>query len=546
MQGSGRRGPFEREECQTVADALSLLRTAFTFGLERVGRGGLMFVVVWLFATLGTVARAQQVAGAHAPACLGHGHARRCPEQPLVGSRVEVVLTTGDMSQALAREPSLTFEKTAPRGAEVIRVHDARKYQAFLGAGAAITDASGWLIHTLGTTAQANLMKSLFGDAGLGLNFVRLPIGASDFTVGGVPYTYDDLAPGLSDPLLLHFSIEHDESYIIPTMREALALKPGMLVLASPWSAPAWMKTNDRLDNLGDSGGLRTSAYDSFARYLVKFVLAYQRSGIPISAVTPQNEPGNPTAYPGMAWDEPGEAAFVRFHLAPALRRAGLRTGIYGYDEGWDADKVRFAVRLARSRAAADLAGLASHCYFGAPTVMSTLHHDNPRLIQIVSECSPGITPYSTSELEIAATRNWASAVALWNLALDPSGGPVQSPNAGCPACTGVVTINPVSQTVTRTIDYYELGQLSKFVSPGAVRIATDHFVSYRYAPATGSIASPGLDDVAFRNPNGTDALLAYNGASVPVNFAVEAQGSYATYGLAPNATATLIWRADG
>ena len=450
------------------------------------------------------------------------------------------------MSQALARQLPLTFERGAPPGAEVIDVNDGQSYQDFLGAGAAMTDTSAWLIHALRGDDQTQLMHSLFGATGLDLNFIRVPIGATDFTADAVPYSYDDVPPGLSDPRLVHFSIAHDESYIIPTMREALTLHQGMFVLASPWSAPAWMKTNDSLDNVGNGGALRASAYGSFAAYIVKFIRVYQRSGIHITAVTPQNEPGNPTTYPGMALNEPAEAALVRFHLAPALRRARLRTGIYGYDEGWDALRLPFAVSLARSHAAAELTGIASHCYYGAPTAMSTLHYENPHLSQIVSECSPGITPYATSEVEISSLRNWASAVALWNLALDPSGGPVQPPNLGCPRCTGVVTISETTRTVTRTIDYYQLGQLSKFVNAGAVRIATEHFVRYGYSSDNGNIATPGLDDVAFRNPDGTEVLLAYNSAPTSVRFAVESHGGYAPYTLEPNATVTLIWRVSG
>jgi glucosylceramidase len=464
----------------------------------------------------------------------------------MVGARARVVLSTGDMSRALASQPPVTFQSHARAGAEVIHVNDRHTYQAFLGAGAAMTDTSAWLIHALPSAQRTRVLQSLFGARGLNLNFVRVPIGASDFTAGGVPYTYDDAPRGLPDPGLQHFSIAHDEGYILPTMREALALDPGMFTLASPWTAPAWMKENDRLDNVGHSGVLKPAMYGAFARYIVKFIEAYQREGIHISAVTPQNEPGNPTGYPGMDLDEAGEAALVRFHLAPALHQARLGTEIFGYDKGWAARGFAFALRLAHSRAAADLTGISTHCYFGAPTAVSRLHDVSPKLIEIESECSPGITPYSTAELEISSLRNWASAVALWNLALDPRGGPVQQPNRGCPSCTGVVTINEATGAVTRTLDYYQLGQLAKFVQPGAVRVATDHFVAYGYSGDNGNIATPGLDDVAFHNPDGTDALLAYNSAPTPVSFAIESRGAYAPYALAPHATATFVWHSGG
>jgi glucosylceramidase len=521
----------------------SWFRLAFTSaGFERVVLAGLVALVGLLVISPPHVAWGRRTEGSGRRACRGRGHSVRCPDSVRVGAKAQVVLTTADLSQGLAPQRDLTFEKAAPRGVVVIRVDDAVTYQRFLGAGGAMTDSSAWLIQGLSSDVRASVMRSLFAPTGLDLDFLRVPIGASDFTAGGVPYTYDDVAAGLSDPRLAQFSIAHDESYIIPALREALALQPGVRVLASPWTAPAWMKTNDRLDNVGRTGVLKPSAYDAYARYLVKFIKSYQREGVAVADVTPQNEPGNPTAYPGMSLDERGEAAFIRFHLVPALRRARLRTGIYGFDEGWGVRRFGFARKLARSRAAADLVGIATHCYRGAPTAISRLHHENPKLIEIVSECASSLTPNPTSEVEIASLRNWASAVLLFNLALDPTGGPVQPPDSGCPGCTGLVTVDPAAQSASRTIDYYELGQLSKFVHPGAVRIATDHFVSYGYSAVTG-IASPGLDDVAFRNPDGTEALLAYNSAPTPVSFAVDSHGRYAPYQLAPGSTATLLWR---
>jgi len=511
-------------------------------GLGRIAGVVIVPIAIASLAASAAIARSQHAARSKGPTCRIRPNPARCPKPPSVGTSVRVVLTTGDMSQALASQPPLTFQSRAPRGAEVIHVNDQRMYQTFLGAGATMTDTSAWLIDTLPQAVRAGLIQSLFGARGIDLSFMRLPIGASDFTAGGVPYTYDDTPIGVQDPRLMHFSIAHDQAYTIPTLLEVLAVRPQSWIMASPWTAPAWMKTNDRLDNMGDSGELEPAEYGAFARYIVKFIKAYQREGIPIAAVTPQNEPRNPTAYPGMALDEAGEAAFVRFHLAPALRRAHLGTEIFGYDKGWAAASLPFAVRLARSRSASSLAGIATHCYYGAPTVMGLLHQKNPKLAQIVSECSPGITPYSTSELEISSLRNWASAVALFNLALDPDGGPVQPPNTGCPGCTGVVTIDEVSHRVTPTIDYYELGQLSRFVQGGAVRVGTNHFVAYGYPGANGNIATAGLDDVAFRNPDGTNALLAYNGAATPVTLAIESRGSYAPYVLPPGATATFVW----
>ncbi len=294
-------------------------------------------------------------------------------------------------------------------------------------------------------------MAQLFGRTGLHLGFLRVPMGASDFSAQGVPYTYDDMPAGQTDPTLANFSIAHDRAYILPALRAALAENPRTLLLASPWSAPGWMKDSGVLSNPADLiGTLQPSAYAPLAAYFVKFLQAYRAAGVPIWAVTPQNEPGQNTTYPGMNLTEAGEAAFVTQDLAPALRSAHLPTRIYGYDNSWYGGGMGFAYALALGPAARDLAGIATHCYFGTAAEISGLHRVAPGLDQVVSECSPGSgLAFTTSQLEIAATRNWASAVTLWNLALDPAGGPVQPPNYGCRGCTGVVTVDPVAHTVT-------------------------------------------------------------------------------------------------
>lgn len=468
-------------------------------------------------------------------------HSGGRPQRPLtVSSTARVILTTANMSQALTPQPAAAFSSKAPRGVAVIDVDDATSYQRFAGVGAGLTDTSAWLIHDgLSAESASVVLDSLFGADGIRLRFLRVPIGASDFSASATPYSYDDLPAGRSDPALAHFSIAHDEAYILPTLRQVMSLDPDEFVLASPWSPPAWMKTNDSLANRKGTGRFRDADRAALANYIVRFLRSYQSHGVRVRAVTPQNEPDNWTAYPGMELSPGEEARFVRLNLAPALKRAGLPTEIYGGDVGWRS--VSYAKSIARSGAVRDLTGIATHCYFGAPTSIAALHAEDPALDEIMSECSPGITPYSTTEVEISSFRNWASVVAMWNLALNELGGPVQPPNAGCGGCTGIFTINPFTHTASATIDFYELGQVSKFVTPGAVRIASNHFVRYRYPPR--QVVTSGLDDVAFRNPDGSEVLVAYDNSSAPIPFAVESHGRYLSYQLAPGSTATFIWQ---
>ena len=190
------------------------------------------------------------------------------------------------------------------------------------------------------------------------------------------------------------------------------------------------------------------------------------------------------------------------------------------------------------------LAGLAWHCYFGSPKVMDRVHRISPGSLQIVDECGTGAqNPWSTAELVIASLRHWANGIAFWNLALDPSGGPVVQPNVGCQACTGVTTVDPGTGTYTLSRDFYELGQLTRFVSPGARRIASSTLVSYHLNSHYQTTVTPGLDDVALRNPDGTKVLLVSNSAASPTTFQVVYRGSSFTDTMPAAATATFTWR---
>ena len=457
---------------------------------------------------------------------------------------VTVVQTDSALSQQMAAQPAISFSSTPQTGIPVVDVNDQVGYQRFFGLGAALTDSAAWLIHDqLSSADRTTLMEDLFGSAGIHLNFLRVPMAASDFTVSPDPYSYDDMPPGQTDPSLSQFSIAHDLAYIIPALQAALAVNPGLEILANPWSPPAWMKANDALGNSNDQGTLLPSAYGPLAAYFVKFIQAYESNGVPIDAITPQNEPrtsGSGTSYPGLTLPEPDEATFISRYLQPALQQAGLHPKIYGNDLSWD--QLTYADSLSSGPAAGDLTGIAWHCYFGSPTVMTQLRQSAPGLDQIADECSPEIRNFGTPEYLISALRNWASVVATWNLALDPQGGP-HGTAYGCPGCTGVVTIDEQSHTVSFSSEYYQLGQLSAFVQPGAVRIDSPNFVTYGLNSSNIETVSPGLDDVAFQNPDGSTVLIAYNNSSAPITFATDSNARYFTYTIPPHAMTTFTWQ---
>jgi glucosylceramidase len=456
---------------------------------------------------------------------------------------VEVVQTSGDLSQRLTRLRDLHFGTGSRSGLPVIRVDDARRYQRVVGVGAAITDSSAWLLHRLPDRTRAAVMSALFSSSAIHLGFVRVPIGASDFTANGQPYSYDDRPPGRSDPSLRSFSVRHDDKDVIPILRQMLRVNPRVEIFASPWSPPAWMKTNDSLGNYADGGRLLADAYQPLADYFVKFIRAYARRRVEIAAISPQNEPGQAAKYPALNLPESTEAMFITRYLAPTLAAAGLHPLIYAHDFKW------LFWRRARALAdnasvARDISGIAWHCYDGNPRVMTSLHDAHPQMDQIESECSSGIAPGPSSELMIASFRNWASGVLLWNVALDPHGGPVQAPNKGCGNCTPVITVDERSHTVKYLADYYELGQFSAFVQPGARRVASNNFVTYN-TPRHGyrvNYATPGIDDVAFVNPNGSRVLLVHSNADRSMRLAVEWRGKSFVYTLPAQATVTFRW----
>ncbi len=265
---------------------------------------------------------------------------------------------------------------------------------------------------------------------------------------------------------------------------------------------------------------------------------------MPITAIAPQNEPssgqGGATNYPGMEFPATNEGQFIADDLAPALQAAGLSTKIYGNDLSWSSSS--YASALASGPAAGDLSGISWHCYFGSPTAMTQQHAATPGLDQLVDECSPEIRGFGTPEFLISSLRNWASAVSVWSVALDPNDGPIQAGNS-CPGCTGPVTINEATQAVTLRPEYYQLGQVSDFVQPGATRIDSPSTVTYGLNSSSVETVTAGLDDVAFQNPDGSYVLVVYNNNSAaPITFAVDEGGRYFTYSLPNNAMTTFVW----
>ncbi|MEK3706407.1 glycoside hydrolase family 30 beta sandwich domain-containing protein [Paenibacillus sp. FSL R7-0198] len=467
---------------------------------------------------------------------------------------VEVWLTTGDQQNLLTPQKpipitdhhdadtsssvSSTQESDTSSSVFTIQIDPDKTYQTMDGFGAAMTGSSAHLINELPEEQQEQLLKELFTTEGLNMDMVRHTIGASDYSVdesgAASSHTYDDIESG-TDYEMEHFSIEMDQE-VVNMLERVAGLKPDLNVLGTPWTAPAWMKYGEKTTNGWYLDYNDPQVYEAYARYFVKYIKAYQTKGIPIYGITLQNEPEfTSDKYPSMSMGAEEQAMFIRDYLGPALQDAELDTRIIAYDHNWDHAVEYTGKVLDDEQAAAYIDGSAFHCYAGDPSAMSEVHERFPDKNIYFTECSGGEwspdfgenLSWQMSNLIIGAPRNWAKNVLLWNIALDPQGGPT---NGGCENCRGVVTIDPERDEITRNVEYYALGHISRYVRPGAVRVASTQEQGQ-------------LENVTFRNPDGTMVLVAANTGEAEVSFGVVIDGDLFRYILPSQSAATFRWK---
>ncbi|GGZ50728.1 discoidin domain-containing protein [Streptomyces bluensis] len=441
----------------------------------------------------------------------GNAIAAPQPKKASPGNSVHVWLTDISANTWVASQSDVLFKTEKTANPLTIRIDDSVKYQEVQGFGAAMTDSSAWLIDKLSEADRTKLMQKLFDPSkGIGLSLLRSPMGATDFNASG-NYSYNDMPAGQTDPTLSHFSIQHDEPYIIPALRQALSLNPSVKVMANPWSPPGWMKTSDSM-----IGGTLKSEYTSaLANYFVKFIQAYGEAGVPISYISPQNEPMGTPSWPGMFLSAYQESELIQ-ELGKAFEANGISTKILAWDHNWDVPSYPETI-FSDPAASEYTAGTGWHIYSGDPTSQAQVHNDYPGKENYITEATGGVwqdskqTAFSEAlgTWIIKGVRNWANGVMLWNIALDPDLGPLNSDTGGIPMCRGLLTIDPADGRVSCNVDYYALAHASKFVRPGARRIYSNTF-------GEGSI-----ENVAFQNPDGSKVLIAYNSGSAAKTFSV-------------------------
>lgn len=410
-------------------------------------------------------------------------------------------------------------------GMASIEIDSTQHAQEILGFGAAFTDASCYLLSQMSEQQRNALLSEFFGPTGLRLSVCRTCIGASDYSRS--VYSFDDSSE--PDPTLSHFSIEHDKAYILPSIRSASALNPGLFLFSTPWSPPGWMKAGGSM--LG--GSMRKKYFAAYADYFVKFLQGYAAEGIKIDAITVQNEVDTDQdgRMPAALWGQEYEIGFVKEYLGPALKRASLDTKIWILDHNYNL-AGRANDELSDPALNQYVDGVAWHGYVGSPDAMTRIHHAFPEKHAYWTEGGPDISSpdYATdwvkwSQVFTAVLRNWSRCIVGWNLLLDEKG----EPNIGPFPCGGLVTIHSKTHELLRSGQYWAMAHYSKTIQRGARVIASQ-----------GEIA--GIDHVAFENPDGKHVLVLTNkGDQRQVQFG-QSSADKITATLEPGSITTVVW----
>ena len=441
---------------------------------------------------------------------------------------VRLWLTTPDRTALVALQPRALHFASEAGPSPVLTVDDTQHFQPIDGFGFALTGGSAQLLMRMGAAQRAALLKELFttGGSGIGVSYLRLSIGSSD--MNGRVYSYDDLSAGETDVDMTKFDLGPDRADVIPVLQEILVMEPGIKILGSPWSAPAWMKTNQDVKG----GELKPEYYGAFANYLVKYIEAMRAEGVTIDAITVENEPLNPKNTPSMVVFAQEEDTFIAEHLGPAFQKAGIRTKILLYDHNPDVLSYSLSI-LANPGASKYVDGTAFHLYGGDASLLGQVHDAYPNknlylteqsVTERRSEASLGIAE-PVRRVMIGATRNWCRNVLLWNLAADPQNGP-HTNNGGCTGCSGAITLN--GDSVTKNVAYYVLEHFSRFVPPGSVRVASSEMEQ--------------LASVAFLTPQHKMVLVVSNTGNFEKSFAVKYQDKFFSTTLPPESVATYVW----
>jgi len=450
------------------------------------------------------------------------------PPPPPAGSTpgINYWITSGDRSNLFRKELTASGFSTTTNNLANLNVDSTVQYQAIDGFGYTYTEGSAHAISQMPVASKATLFNELFGSAesSINVNFLRLGIGATDLSTS--VYSYDDMPSGQTDPTLANFTLAKDQVVLIPQLKEVKAINPSVKFLSTPWSPPVWMKDN----NSSIGGNLQPQYYQVYANYFVKYLQAMQSEGLPVYAITPQNEPLHAGNNPSLHMTAQEQANFIKNNLGPAINTAALQTKIIIYDHNADRPDYPLAI-LADAGARQYVDGSAFHLYGGDISALSTVKAAYPdKNIYFTEQYTAsngnfgGDLVWHTKNVVIGSLRNHSRVVLEWNLANDPGFGPFTP--GGCNTCLGAITASNTGYT--RNVAYYIIAQVSKFVPAGSKRIASDNL---------GSVQS-----VAFLRPDGKKTLLVLNESASANSFNIKFNGKWMPVSLPANSVATYVW----
>lgn len=421
-----------------------------------------------------------------------------------ISSAVEFWLTKADQSILFAKQTIKLSDN--PANESIIEIDTSQRFQIMDGFGCTLTGGSALHIHRMTATARKKLLEELFGEKNnqIGISYLRVSIGASD--LDEKVFSYNDLPTGETDLTLAKFSLAPDKMNLIPVLQEILKINPQIKIMGSPWSPPAWMKTNQ--DTRG--GSLKPEYYAVYANYLLKYIQEMAKEGITIDAITVQNEPLHPGNNPSLLMLANEQADFIKSHLGPAFEKAGIKTKIIIYDH--NADRPDYPISILDDASAKKyIDGSAFHLYGGEISALSKVKEAHPDKNLYFTEQWIGAPAnfsedlkWHIRELIIGAPRNWCKTVLEWNLAADAKQEP-HTDRGGCDRCLGVVTIQ--GDEVKRNPAYYILAHASKFVRPGAYRVASNYLAK--------------LPNVAFKTADGKVVMIVLNNDTVSQSFKI-------------------------
>ncbi|MBO6794692.1 MAG: hypothetical protein JJ895_12335 [Balneolaceae bacterium] len=450
-----------------------------------------------------------------------------------------VYITTGDKELLLEKVDGAISDVEKLTERLVIEVDRTREYQQMDGFGYTLTGGSAMHLNAMSDVARSTLLHELFGDGenDIGINYIRISIGASD--LDEVIYSYNDLPEGETDEELEHFSIEPDRKYLIPILKEILAINPEIKILGSPWSPPVWMKTFDiPIERNRDpklpltvGGGLNPKFEATYATYFVKYIEAMAAEGINIDAITIQNEPHHHRNNPSLYMEADQMRDLVKNHLGPAFEESGIDTKIIIWDH--NADKPEYPISILDDPDARKyIDGSAFHLYAGSINVLTEVKEAHPDKNLYFTEQYVntngefwGDLMWHTENLIIGASRNWSKTVLQWNLTSNPELTPY-TPFGGCNVCLGAITIS--GDEVSRNQGYYAIAHASKFVPTGSVRIASSHLDA--------------LPNVAFKTPSNTIVLIVLNKSVEKVSFNIKIDNRTKLVSMPDNSVATIVF----